>query len=174
MVGLPFKEINYLTESRIIWLWCCSVLHLPFIYYMFVLVFPSRVPKSQWRSDQAHVWVPGDHPFRAGETDDEDVPQGGEEREEERQRNRWQRHLRCCHALWPQRDESPAVYHSQNFLLNFPSVLFSSLVFVCPSPSVLFGLGTKTASFCIFHDILAGALQNKKSTVTQHLVISFL
>lgn len=34
MVGLPFKEIN--CEIK-------SVLHLPFIYYMFVLVFPSHV-----------------------------------------------------------------------------------------------------------------------------------
>lgn len=76
-----------------------------------------REPKGQRRSDQAHLWMSGDHTVRAGETDDEDVPQRGEEGEEERQRNRWQRLLRCCHDLRPQRDESPAVCHLSHLSL---------------------------------------------------------
>lgn len=106
---------------------------------------------SRWRSDQAHLWVPGDHSFRARETDNEDIPKGREEGEEERQRNRWEWLLRWCHALWPQRDESPAVLYSQTFLLSALSFC-SSLV--CLPPSVLFDLRTKTTSFCIFHQQL--------------------
>lgn len=87
--------------------------------------------RSQWGSDQAHLWVPGDHSFRARETDNEDIPKGREEGEEERQRNRSKWLLRWCHAVWPQRDESPAVSYSQTFLLNVTSVLlFLTCVFL--------------------------------------------
>lgn len=61
-----------------------------FKFSVCVSVSPSR---SQWGNDQTRVRMPGDHPVRAGEANDEDVPQGGEEGEETRQRNR--RRLRC-------------------------------------------------------------------------------
>lgn len=103
-----FIELSWLTPTHCVILCTCSLIYI----WNSVSLSCVSPPRSQRWNDQAHLRMPGDHPVGAGEANDENVPQGGEEGEEARQRSRWRRLLRRWTALWPPRDETPEVCYS--------------------------------------------------------------
>ncbi len=58
---------------------------------------------------QAHIRLPGDHPVRTGEADDEDLQKRREEGEETWETRRWRGDLWKRFSFWPQRAETAEV-----------------------------------------------------------------